>query len=110
MLRIFNVAISVSPHHACLILDLILISIVNGKVENVCRNFKFDCISRERRALLRNKAEAFDPAAGRIRLYIHGARVNKAYNRCLFTQLPVNKHLFTRQSVDSGQFTRHPCK
>ena len=32
------------------------------------------------------KAEAIDPAAGWIRLMIHGGRVNKAYNRCLITQ------------------------
>ena len=29
-------------------------------------------------------AEAIDPAAGSIRLIIHGGRTNKSYNRCLF--------------------------
>ena len=33
-------------------------------------------------------AEATDPAAGAIRLFLHGGMVNKAYNRCLFTRLP----------------------
>ena len=37
--------------------------------------------------LLLIKAEAIDPAAGRIRLIIHGGLVNKAYNRSLFTRL-----------------------
>ena len=51
-------------------------------------------------------AEAIDPAAGLIRLIIHGGWVNKASNRCLYTRLRVNKHLFTRQS--SRQWAIHP--
>ena len=47
-------------------------------------------------------AKAVDPAAGGIRLIIHGGRVNIGNNGCLhlFTRLPgKKKHLFTRQSV-----------
>ena len=32
--------------------------------------------------------ENIDPAVGWMRLIIHGGRVNKAYNKCLFTRLP----------------------
>ena len=34
------------------------------------------------------KAVAIDPAGGRIRIIIHGGRVNKDYNMCLFTRPP----------------------
>ena len=37
--------------------------------------------------IVRILAEAIDLVAGLMRLTIHGGRVNKAYNRCLFTWL-----------------------
>ena len=33
--------------------------------------------------------EAFDTAAGCVRLNMHGGRLNTALNKCLFTRLPV---------------------
>ena len=50
-------------------------------------------------------AEAIDLAAGWIRLIIHSSKVNKAYNRCLFTRLPgklVSVHPAVRWIVSSS--------